>query len=200
MKKYLIIFLIALIAGTKTWAQKITPAQFQVLIGYLNNEDWLRGSQLSKSYLSAIQKDHQSDDQAAILRYMYLTCQSGLMNGRKINQEQALKSILPFKGLRLIFPWRQFSLKGGFNYIELADDKKLRADTLMVTSTNKAADMILSFEYLIPKKTFTLQQFKNSVGKECRMSGVLKYVRVDGHGLPRFNMTVDDAELIFASK
>jgi hypothetical protein len=166
----------------------ITDSDWEKVIAYLKNEDWGKANQLSKVYLEKIPKDQANSDEAAILRYMYALSESGLMNAGKITQDQALKNVKDFVGLNIILPGHPITLKTGFNSLEMANDKP---DTLLVTATNKAADEILCFEYIVLDKPFTMAEFKDNEGKVCRVRGRLKSIRVDGHSFPRYRMIID---------
>lgn len=193
MKKCVILLFILVNAFAQAKAQElVTPEQFQKLIGYLNDENWSEAAKLSESYLISIPKDKQEDDAAAILRYMYLTSESGLMNLNQITQEKALVNVSKFSGHSVILPWRSVSIKYGTNYVQLVNNKP---DTLMVTATNKKATQIFCFEYIVPTELISLAEFNSYNGKMCRISGQLKSIKVEGHMLPRFRLLIDNAKL-----
>lgn len=191
MKTPFLILFFLIVSVFATDAQSlISNSEWQNIINYLNNEQWEKANQLSRSYLQKIPKDKINESDAAILRYMYIRSESGLMNLDKVTQKQAFDHIKGFVGLNLILPGHPIALKEGFNSIEMLNNK---ADTLIVTATNKAATDILSFEYIILDKPFTVAEFMSYIDKICAISGRLKSIKIEGHILPRFNMIIDHA-------
>ena len=195
MKKPILLLLLLFAVFKNVKAQELVSSeQFQKLIGYLNDENWKDAADLSETYLKAIPGDKIDWDAAAIVRYMYLTSESGLMNSGGITQQEALKKVSRFAGHTIIFPWRSVTVAFGMNKIMPHNDK---ADTLMVTATNRKATSIFAFEYIVPVPGISLDDLKSFAGKSCRVNGTLKSVSVEGHILPRYRLLIDKASLKF---
>jgi hypothetical protein len=67
----------------------------------------------------------------------------------------------------------------------------------MISASNKAATDIFSFEYILPGNPVDLDELKHNKGKMCRISGVLKLIKVEGLSFPHFRMIIDQAKLEF---
>ena len=190
MKKLLLLIPLLLFLQT-TKAQDITDDQWTKLITSLEHEQWKDANDLSKTYLDQIPAAKQDSDAAAALRYMYLYSESGLMNLRLVTKDKALKNVAAFAGHSIILPAHPISLKNAFNSVEMVNEK---TDSLFITATNKDATSIFSFEYIVVKTPFPLDDFKKNVGKFCRLKGNLKAITVEGNFLPRFRLIIDQAE------
>ncbi|TSD63967.1 hypothetical protein FFF34_015490 [Inquilinus sp. KBS0705] len=193
MKKWFIVSLLALVVCNVKAQSVIAEKDWTELIGNLTKEQWQQANKLSEAYLKKIPVEAIEDTEASVLRYMYILSTSGLMNTRKFSKEEGLKKVAMFKGHKIVLPSHPITLKTGFNSVQLVDSKP---DSLMITATNLKATEIYSFEYIIPKKPMTLEEFKNAEGKMCRVEGLLQSIKVEGSIFPRFKIFIDDAYLI----
>jgi hypothetical protein len=191
----LIFLVLLLISLSQTKAQgQTSDINFQKIIGYLQAEDWKNASISVATCLAHIPAEKDNDDAASILRYMYIFSESGLMNDGRLTQEEAMSAVKSFQGKNIILAGHPISLKEGFKVIELSNNK---TDTLFVTASNNNNTNILAFEYIVPAKPISMDDFKTRVGQVCRVRGRLKLISVEGHLLPRYHMIIDDAELVF---
>jgi hypothetical protein len=195
MRKYTVLLLVLCGTFTKAEAQAlISTAQWKILIDCLNEEKWQQAATLSNAYLLKVPKTRIDEDAPAILRYMYITSEAGLMNSKQLTKEKAFKNVAGFAGHNIILPAHPIALKTAFNSIELVNDK---TDTLEVTAANKIATDIFSFEYIIPERPYSLDEFKRNKDKMCRIGGRLKSIKTEGLSFPRFRIVIDRAELHF---
>jgi len=191
MKKYAFLLFFLFIAFAKSDAQElITPDQFKTLIGFLNEENWPEAAKLSEDILTKIPENNIDNDAPAIVRYMHLTSEAGLMYMGKVTKDEALKNVASFAGHTIILPWRSVSLKFGLNYIVQSENK---TDTLSVSGTNRKGTDMFTFESIVPAKPITMDEFKSYNGKLFRISGRLKSISVYGNMLPHFIMLIDNA-------
>ncbi len=189
MKIIITIFFLLLAFLSRTNAQSVTHSkEWKDLITSLQNENWQVANELSLSILNKITKDSPDDVASAILRYMYIYSEAGLMNSNKVTKSEALKNVVGFTGQMVILPSHPISLKMDFNSIRLANGK---TDSLFITSTNKDATSIFSFEYIVMNKQWPLDDFKNSAGSICRLGGTIRSISVEGNMLPRFRIVLD---------
>jgi hypothetical protein len=190
MKKTILLLLLSLFATfIQVDAQELVSAdQFNKLISYLEKEDWTEAAKLSESCLKQIPADKIDDDAPAIIRYMFLTSEAGLMNEGKLSQQQALKNVKDFEGHTLTLPSLYISTKSGFNYLQPSENK---TDTLHITYTNRKATDIFAFESLVPLKPISMEEFSSQNGKLCTVSGWLKKISVEGNILPRYRILIE---------
>ncbi|MFD0765913.1 hypothetical protein ACFQZI_13710 [Mucilaginibacter lutimaris] len=194
MKKLFITLIVLLFIVSSVKSQsKYTDAEWNKLVGFLSAEQWGDANTLSLQILKRIPAAEIDSDDAAAFRYMYIYSEAGLMNERKVTKEQAQKKITPHIGHKVLLAAHPITSKQGFNSITLVNDK---TDTLMVTATNKTATQIFSFEYIIPKKRFPLDEFKNNEGKFYGVIGRIKSIKAGGDMFPRFQIYVDEAEMV----
>ncbi|MDJ1471811.1 hypothetical protein QNI19_29785 [Cytophagaceae bacterium DM2B3-1] len=192
MKKllFLLIWLPQLLIAQEI--KSITSDEWNQLVDYLDQEQWEEASKTSFGYLNRLSKEEQELDQAAMLRYMYLLSQSGMMNDRKLSKDEAFKNVKEFKGKTLILPGHPLETKQGFNVIHPANN---RADTLMITQSNHKATNILCFEYVILENKLSMAEFEMLKGKIGRVKGKLKSIHVHGNFLPRFQLFITKATM-----
>jgi hypothetical protein len=194
MKKIFIALATLLLIVSSVQAQsKYTDAEWSKLVGFLSAEQWGDANTLSLQLLKRIPAAEVDSDDAAVFRYTYIYSEAGLMNERKVTKEEAQKKIKPHIGHRVLLAAHPITSKKGFNSITLVNDK---TDTLMVTASNKTATQIFSFEYIIPKKPFPLDEFKNNEGKIYGVIGRIKSIKAGGNMFPRFLIYIDDAEMV----
>jgi hypothetical protein len=193
MKKPILLLLLFFAITYNIQAQSpISQDQFSEVIIHLNNEDWEGADPLIRSSLDKIPADNIDDGQAAVLRYMYIITQAGLVNLKKLSKNDALKKVKDFEGHTVQLPWNKISMKQGLNKLSLVND---RTDTLFVTHTNKKGTEIFAFVYITPENKPDLTEFKQMEGRPCRFFGKLTSINVEGSMLPRFKMFISEAEL-----
>jgi hypothetical protein len=193
MKKISTLFVLLFMISVNLKAQSITKdEEWDKLIGFLSAEQWDGANKLSLQFLKRIPDADKDGDEAAGLRYMYILSEAGLMNKQKVTKNEAQNKVAAFAGRRVILAGHPLTLKEGFNSIHLVNDK---TDTLMVAASNIKATEIFSFEYIIPKKPFPLDEFKNNEGKDYFVTGRIKPIKVEGMMFPRFKIYIDEAEL-----
>jgi hypothetical protein len=190
MKKIVLFALLIFAFLSNAGAQSFTHTEsWKKLISALQNENWQAANTLSLSVLNKIPKSEQDGAGAALVRYMYIFSEAGLMNLNKVTKTEALKKVIKFKGHMVILPSHPVSLKNDFNSIRKSENK---TDTLFITSTNKAATSIFSFEYIALTDKWPDDDFKNSVGKMYRLGGMLRSITVEGSMFPRFRIVIDN--------
>lgn len=159
------------------------------LISSLETEDWVPANQLSLSLLNSIPATEANGNQAAVLRYMYILSESGLMDLGKVTKEEALKQVIGFVGKPILLPGHPVSVKRAFNSITRASGG---ADTLFVTATNRKATSIFAFEYIVLKNKWTEADLNTNAGKIWRLGGTLKSISVEGNMFKRFKLLIDE--------
>jgi len=193
MKKIIILLFFVFAFCTVVRGQElISDEQFQKLIGFLNEENWQESAKLSEGLLLKIPANQQDDDAPAIVRYMYITSEAGLMYMGKVTKAEALKNVTGFTGHTIFLPSRTVSLKFGLNYIVSSDNK---TDTLSISGTNRKGTDLFTFESIVPAKPITKDELKGYEGKLFRIGGRLKSIKVAGNMLPHFIMVIDNAIL-----
>jgi hypothetical protein len=171
-------------------AQSLTDDQkWDSLISSLETEDWVPANQLSLSLLNSIPATEVNGNQAAVLRYMYILSESGLMDLGKVTKEEALKQVIGFVGKPILLPGHPVSVKQAFNSITSASNG---ADTLFVTAANRKATSIFAFEYIVLKNKWTDTDLSANAGKIWRLGGILKSIKVEGNMFKRFKLLIDE--------
>jgi hypothetical protein len=190
MMKPVILSLFALLFFTVVKAQSPIreSKDFSDLITSLQNEDWQNANRLSLSCLKKAPENDKDNVDAALLRYMFIYSEAGLMNDQKVSKSQALKNIINFKGQLIILPGHPVALKYALNTIQLVNNK---TDSLFITATNRNGTDIFSFEYVILKDKWPIDDFKNQDGKAFRLGGIIKSLTVEGNFIPRFRIIID---------
>ncbi len=196
LKQYFITVLLLITALSLKAQGTIAQDDWQNVIGYLNNEDWKNAARQCQVYLNKIPNSDIDQDDAAILKYMFIISEAGLMNKRVLTKEQAIKNVQLFEGHNVVLPAHLVSLKEGFNAVELLNNK---TDTLFITESNKTATEIFTFAYIIPEVPYSLSMFKNNDRKMCRIGGRLKSIKVEGISFPRFKIIIDKAQIVMDS-
>src|ERR1700740_1666260 len=118
-----ILFLLIAFTSVSNAQPALTDDDWQKLIQSLTNEDWQKADDLSNAFLKKIPKEKINEDDACILRYMYILSESGLMNMRKLTQEQAFAHVKDFAGLNIILPGHPVTLKNAFNSMQMVNNK-----------------------------------------------------------------------------
>jgi hypothetical protein len=193
MKKAIILLFVLSVAFTKSHAQElISDDQFTKLISFLNDENWPEAAKLSESILKKIPENKLDDDAPAVVRYMHIISEAGLMYMGKATKDEALKNVAGFVGHTIFSPSRYTSLKYGLNRIVSSDNK---TDTLASSCTNKKGTDLYTSESIVPAHPISIDEFKSYDGKLFRIGGVLKSISVWGNMMPHFNILIDKAFL-----
>ena len=191
MRKIALI-LVALISTAVVNAQAITQTpEWTQLLNALQNENWQEANDLSNQCLKKAMIAEPEDNMPAVLRYMVILSESGLMNDGKISQEKALSDVKGFEGKPIVLPGHPITAKLAFNSVNMVNGK---TDSLYVPAGNKNKTEIFAFEYIALSEKWPVEDFKASVGKVCRLSGTLSSITVEGHLLPRFRIIINDAQ------
>lgn len=193
MKKVIVLLFILSVVFTRSYAQELVPdGQFSTLIGFLNEENWPEAAKLSEAILKKIPGNKQDDDAPAVIRYMHIISEAGLMYMGKLTKAEALKNVSGYIGHTIFSPSRYTSLKYGLNRIVSSDNK---TDTLASSCTNRKGTDLYTSESIVPAHPITMDEFKSYDGKLFRIGGVLKSISVAGNMMPHFNMVIDKAIL-----
>ncbi|HEY9000421.1 MAG TPA: hypothetical protein VIM89_03635 [Mucilaginibacter sp.] len=172
MKKIILLFILLPGFLLNVHAQSLTETkEWDNLIQSLQDEKWKDANDLSTSLLNKTPKNDPDDNIAALLRYMYIYSEAGLLNAHKFTQKEALKNVIGFTGKRIILPAHPVALKNAFNSIQMVNEK---TDSLFITATNSDATQIFSFEYIILNSKWSTDDFKNNNGKFYRLTGIIK--------------------------
>lgn len=139
--------------------------------------------------LNSIPAADQNGNKAAILRYMYILSESGLMDLGKVDKPEALKKVIGFVGKPILLPGHPVSVKQKFNSITSASNG---ADTLFVTATNQKGTSIFAFEYIVLKTKWTEADLNANNGKVWRLGGILKSITVEGNIFKRFKLMINE--------
>jgi hypothetical protein len=171
----------------------VEQANWDKIIQCLDHEEWAKANKLAMACLKKCPKEEVNGNEAAILRYMYLFTESGLMNEKNVDKEEALKRVKAFEGLRIILPGHPLSTReAGFNVIEPYNNN---SDTLFVTESNKVMTEIFCFIYVIPSTKMSMDDFNKNIGNSYTISGTLQRITAEGYALPRFKIYMDKAEV-----
>ena len=146
----------------------VEQADWSQIIQCLDHEEWAKANKLALTYLKKCPNDDINGNDAAVLRYMYLFTESGLMNEKKLDKDEALKKVKAFEGLRIILPGHPLStVKAGFNVIEPYNHS---SDTLFITESNKAMTEIFCFVDAIPSTRMSMEDFDKNIGNSYTIS------------------------------
>lgn len=170
-------------------AQSLThSSEWRELVTNLQNENWQNANPLSLQLLNKTPDDEENNVGVALLRYMYIRSEAGLLSLNKVTKDEAIKAVTGFTGKWILLPAHPISLKLDFNSIRMHNEK---TDSLFITATNKAATSIYSFEYIILQDKWPTADFRNNAGKIYRLGGILKSISVEGNMMPRFRIIID---------
>src|SRR4051812_36601978 len=112
MKKViLVLFIIAAFLSNADAQSLMQTPEWHNLVTSLQNENWPQANALSLSLLNKSPKDEPGDLVAALLRYMYIHSEAGLLNMKKVSKNEALKAVAGFKGQLIILPPHPVVLK-----------------------------------------------------------------------------------------
>lgn len=155
---------------------------------YLKQENWQAANDMSLAMLNKVARDNQNDD-AALLRYLYIYSEAGLMTLNELPKSEEIKKVIGFTGQRVILPPRPISLIRDYNSIRMVHGK---TDSLSTTVVNKNGTSIFSFEYFIPGKPWPVEDFKKNAGKLCTIEGTIRSISVEGEDIfPNFRIILD---------
>ena len=191
MKKIILFLFLSLVLLTTAKSQAVMQTkEWKELITNLQNENWQVANELSLSMLNKITKDGPPDDVAsALLRYMNIRSEAGLMTLEEVSKAEAIKKVVGFTGQMIILPSHPISLKRDFNSIRLVHGK---SDSLSITASNKNATVIFSFEYIILDKPWPVDDFKNNAGNKYRLGGIIRSITVEGSDIfPSFRIILE---------
>ena len=189
MKIFLLIAMLSFMIGANAQSITETP-EWSNLIKALDNEQWADADKLSLELLKKAPDNGPNDPMVAVLRYMYIHAEAGLMNDGKLTQDQALKDVIAFKDKMVVLPGHPIAVKHAFNSIQMVNEK---TDSLYIAATNSNATSIFSFEYIILKDKWPVEDFKSREGKVFILGGHIQSITVEGNILPRFRIIIDQA-------
>lgn len=120
MKPFFSFVMLFMMCFTNVYAQEeqsvLTDAEWEKLFPYLDKEDWKEVEKLTSGYLKKFTGDNENGDEAAIVRYMYLSGIGGQLGDKVISKDEALKKVNVLIGKNIITPPRTFRDKGMFNF------------------------------------------------------------------------------------
>ena len=192
MKYIFFIFFIVFI--TKANAQRLTEKDWNILIEYLDSEDWENSSKISGIYLGMMQDDTAFVNEAAILRYMFITSLAGLMNNKKLTKDEAIKKVNDMEGYPIFSPVRPVKKKAGFNSFYLGEGSD---STIHCTNSNKKNTAIFSFDVVYLSKKITGTELDKHEGQPARVGGYIEKISIEGISLPRFRLIIKEGFIEF---
>ncbi len=197
MKPFLkcLLLFAALLSTTVSTAQNpdplISQADWQRIIPYLQKEDWKGAEKISFEFLSRFKGDSQMDDEAGIVRYMYLKSVGGLLGDKDIDKDEAIKKLKGFEGKNIVTPFNKFKNDGMFNYLKLAEEGK----TWWKCSANNDATVIHAFETFEVAHQEMIDDYEQFEGKNLRISAIIKEITAAGSAMPRLNIVFTDTDI-----
>lgn len=160
--------------------KEISDFNWRILINVVQSENWEKSQSLAKTYLSGISSENEKR-QMARLRYIFLYASAGKivkfsLAGKKTEEDKARGELeaaaKDFLNAEFFMPSRRIAddCQGRFNYICRA---KQPENVLRVTTTDKSATAVFSFEYVSFNGDFSVAE---NVGRQAIISGILKKV------------------------
>ena len=160
---------------------------YEQLLTSLGKEDWAAADKTCLQLLESAANTDAMQRRQKVLRYMHIFATAGLLNEKKLTQQQALKKVAYLKGKEVIMPAHPFRRNCYVNCTQFAEE----ANTFFTGANNTAGTQIFAFEYVTIKSG--IKETKEELeGKLIELSGVLSDVVVQGNILPRFKLTVRD--------
>lgn len=191
-----VIFFTALFSTSVCIAQDddvslISDAEWDKLIPYLVEEDFVNAEKVSGSFLNRFKGEDEMSDEAGIIRYMYLYSVGGLVGEKEITKEEAEKKLKGFEGKVIITPFNMYKKGGMFNYLNLSEDGKAWSKCI----ANDGATVIYAFETFEMEDKLLLENASNYEGKTMRLTALIKSIGTGGFTMPRLEITYSSTEI-----
>jgi hypothetical protein len=171
--------------------QKVSDADWDVLIQTLTSEKWADAEKLSHKYLERFVASEDTLEQPSILRYMYLRCVAAQLGEKKYEKEEALEKTKSCIGKRIITVPKTFYEECMFNCFKLSDDKQ----AFFSCSTNINKTIIQIFETYELSDPEILKDTSPLFNKEIRIWATIAKITAEGFTMPRLNITFSGAQI-----
>ena len=150
----------------------LTDEQWTPIYQALETEDFDTAEKLTSKYLDEV-KPQDGNNTLGRLRFMYLYSAAGRIGAGKMTYDDLEKRTKGMAGKEIVFPGRFLQVKcqppAHFNAVCKSDGPH----DAMVTSTNRAATTIHSFEYIKLKEKF---DWAKNDGKVASISGTIESI------------------------
>jgi len=196
MKAFLrpVILFTALLATTLCHGQQediLTAEDWNSVIPYLVDEDWINAEKVSGELLKRFKGDDEMLDEAGIVRYMYINAAGGLVGSKEIEKEDALEKLKGLEGKVIVTPFNMYKKGGMFNYLTLSEDGKNWSKCV----ANDAATEIHIFEIFEMDDKLLIDNATQYEGKTMRMIALIKEIKTGGYAMPRLEITYKSTEI-----
>lgn len=171
----------------------LTDAEWGKLFPHLEKEEWAEVEKLTFDYLNKFKAENEDSDEAAIVRYMYLSSVGGRLGDRDIDKEEAIKKVEGLKGKHIITPGRSFRKDGMFNFFRYNEESKRWSKCF----SNLDRTTIYAFEYfsMTDSETLNADFMARVEGKIIRLKGKVNDITAQGSAMPRLQINYSEAEI-----
>ncbi len=185
MKNFLLITLLitSLCFSQKNDAKKF-ETNYNLLIENLSSQNWTKSEELAKELLTIAEPIDSMQTEKKVLRYIYIYSTAGLLNEKKLTQNEALEKVKFLQSKEMIMPAHPFNSKCYVNCTHLNEDE---ANTFFTGVNNAEGTQIFSFEYVKIEKGIK-ESLSELEGKYITLKGELNEISVEGNMLPRFKL------------
>lgn len=164
----------------------LTDAEWETLFPYLEKEDWGEVDKITSGYLKKFTKENENGNEAAIVRYMYLSAVGGQLGDISIDKDEAMKKVKDLKGKNIITPPRTFRKGGMFNFFSYNEDEKKWSKCF----SNRDKTSIYFFEYFDMADPAAIREdfMVKMEGKALQLKGKVNEIKAEGYAMPRLRI------------
>lgn len=198
MKMIYPVIIAFLLCTANSFAQDYIPiiseSEWQKIIAELQKENWADTEKLSAIYLKKIPKNKETADEAAVLRYMYLSSVAGQLGEKTISKEEAVKRTKSIVGKTFITPQITFRQKGMFNFFRFSEEENKWSKCFANTDNT----FIYMFEYydMANKDLIAGDFLKEADGKNFRLTGKIESIAAEGSAMPRLKVNFSEVDIL----
>lgn len=190
MKQAFSFIMFFMLCTTNVFSQNTSPvltdAEWETLFPYLEKENWGEVEKITSDYLKKFTGQNENGNEAAIVRYMYLSGVGGQLGDKSIDKDQAMQKVKDLKGKNVITPPRTFRKGGMFNFFSYNEDEKKWSKCF----SNRDKTSIYFFEYFDMSDPATIQEdyMGKMEGKVLQLKGKVNEIKAEGYAMPRLRI------------
>jgi hypothetical protein len=191
MKNCLIIILLTLAtySNSKTITKDEIVNTYNEIIKNINKKEWTISNELTRELLTTFNEIGSFNKEEKILKYIYIYTTAGMINEKKITNEEAIKKLECLKGHKMELPALPFKKRGTANYI-----KKDKCDSTFVSIIKSSEkSRVSTYEYVHIKRGIK-EKTKELEGDLIVLEGVLREIIIEGKKYPKLKLKFGDGE------
>lgn len=165
-------------------------AEYNKLLELLSKEKWTKTESLSRKLIDDTEGNDSLNQAHQVLNYIYIYSVAGMMNERKITQEEALQKVQFLKSKRMQMPAHPYLADSYVNCTKINEEYK---NEFFTGVNNPEGTQIFSFEY-VEIKDGIKDSPKDLEGKMIVQIGDLTDIAVEGYAYPRFKLHFKNGE------